>query len=154
MYKSHPLFSSSSCLSLEVLLYYDDVEVCNPLGSRAKKHKLGTNTHLMINDSVHVYNQALIVYYLCMLLRLCFFSALFYYMLGNISPKYRSTLRCIQLLAIVKSSILQQYGPDKILEPFMDDIKSLEHVRNYYVIVHVCARLVCVCKLTLCRRME
>lgn len=27
--------------SLEILAYYDDVEVCNPLGYRAKKHKLG-----------------------------------------------------------------------------------------------------------------
>ena len=49
-------------------------------------------------------------------------------MLGNITPKYRSTLRCIQLFAIVKSSILQQYGADKVLEVFMDDIKSLEQV--------------------------
>lgn len=24
------------------MIYYDDVEVCNPLGSRAKTHKLGT----------------------------------------------------------------------------------------------------------------
>lgn len=38
LYKSHPLFSSGT-LSLEILAYYDDVEVCNPLGSRAKKHK-------------------------------------------------------------------------------------------------------------------
>lgn len=39
-YKSHPLFSCTShCL--ELILYYDDVELCNPLGSRAKTHKLG-----------------------------------------------------------------------------------------------------------------
>ena len=37
-YKSHPLFSTSQCL--ELIIYYDDVEVCNPLGSRAKTHKL------------------------------------------------------------------------------------------------------------------
>ena len=46
VYKSHPLFSLSSCLSLELLVYYDDVEVCNPLGSRAKKHKLGMDMHM------------------------------------------------------------------------------------------------------------
>lgn len=39
-YKSHPLFSKDSS-ALQVFIYYDDVEVCNPLGSRAKKHKLG-----------------------------------------------------------------------------------------------------------------
>ena len=40
VYKSHPLCSSDS-LTLEIFAYYDDVEVCNPLGSRAKKHMLG-----------------------------------------------------------------------------------------------------------------
>lgn len=39
-YKSHPLFSQDQT-SLQIHMYYDDVEVCNPLGSRAKKHKLG-----------------------------------------------------------------------------------------------------------------
>lgn len=39
-YKIHPLFAQTSH-SLELILYYDDVEVCNPLGSRAKTHKLG-----------------------------------------------------------------------------------------------------------------
>ena len=39
-FKEHPLFSTDST-ALQVMLYYDDVEVCNPIGSRAKKHKLG-----------------------------------------------------------------------------------------------------------------
>lgn len=64
-------------------------------------------------------------------------------MLGNISPKYRSTHPCIQLLAVVKSSVLQQYGADKILEPFMDDIKSLEQVLYLHVHVHVHALFWC-----------
>ena len=37
-YKSHPLFSDD-CQALQIMAYYDDVEVCNPLGSRAKKRK-------------------------------------------------------------------------------------------------------------------
>ena len=37
--KSHPLYSSGS-LSLQIFAYYDDMEVCNPLGSLAKTHKL------------------------------------------------------------------------------------------------------------------
>ena len=28
--------------ALQLTLYYDDLEVCNPLGSKAKIHKLGT----------------------------------------------------------------------------------------------------------------
>ena len=34
------LFQQDPC-ALQVQLYYDEVEVCNPLGSKAKKHKLG-----------------------------------------------------------------------------------------------------------------
>ena len=39
-FKNHPLFYlDEKCLQL--MLYYDDVEVCNPLGSKVKLHKLG-----------------------------------------------------------------------------------------------------------------
>jgi len=54
------------------------------------------------------------------------FAALFYYTLGNISPIYRSTLKCIQLLAVTKSSVLQAYGADHILENVMKEVKQLE----------------------------
>ncbi len=40
MFRSHPLFSVH-CDGLQLFLYYDDVEVCNPLGSKRKIHKLG-----------------------------------------------------------------------------------------------------------------
>lgn len=39
-YKGHPLFTAHPS-ALQIILYYDDVEVVNPLGSRTKKHKLG-----------------------------------------------------------------------------------------------------------------
>lgn len=39
-FKEHPLFSKHKN-SLQILLYYDEVEVCNPLGSKVKVHKLG-----------------------------------------------------------------------------------------------------------------
>ncbi len=42
-FRSHPLFQKDAC-ALQVTLYYDDVEVCNPLGSKAKIHKLGMYT--------------------------------------------------------------------------------------------------------------
>lgn len=41
-FKSHPLFSVTGCDGLQILFYYDDVEVCNPLQSSRLKHKLGT----------------------------------------------------------------------------------------------------------------
>ena len=59
-----------------------------------------------------------------------FFSvALFYYTLGNLSPKYRSSLQSIQLLIAVKSNFLVRYGADKILKPVLEEIKQLESVR-------------------------
>lgn len=64
-------------------------------------------------------------------------AAAFYYSLGNIPPHYRSTLWNIQLLAITTSPILQKYGPDRILEPIMKDIKMLEQVRNFKLLTLV-----------------
>ena len=40
IYKDHPLFSQDKS-ALQIMLYYDEVELCNPLGSRVKVHKLG-----------------------------------------------------------------------------------------------------------------
>ena len=39
-YKQHPLFSAHP-RNLQIELYYDDVEFCNPFCSYCKKHKLG-----------------------------------------------------------------------------------------------------------------
>ena len=40
-YKNHPVFKSHN-LALQTILYYDDIETANPLGSKAGNHKLGT----------------------------------------------------------------------------------------------------------------
>jgi hypothetical protein len=45
VFRSHPLFSVHST-ALQIF-YYDDLEVCNPLGSKAKIHKL---SKLIISD--------------------------------------------------------------------------------------------------------
>lgn len=39
VFRSHPLFSVHST-ALQIFFYYDDLEVCNPLGSKTKTHKL------------------------------------------------------------------------------------------------------------------
>uniref|UniRef100_A0A1X7UMD5 Uncharacterized protein n=1 Tax=Amphimedon queenslandica TaxID=400682 RepID=A0A1X7UMD5_AMPQE len=39
-FKAHPLYSKGPN-SLQVMLYYDDLEVCNPPGMKVKLHKLG-----------------------------------------------------------------------------------------------------------------
>jgi len=40
LFKTHPLFMHDES-ALQIALFYDDIEVCNPLGSKAKVHKLG-----------------------------------------------------------------------------------------------------------------
>ena len=37
--QNHPLFTSSPT-ALQLLLYFDDLELCNPLGSKSRKHKI------------------------------------------------------------------------------------------------------------------
>lgn len=39
-FQSHPLYSVQS-KGLQIFMYYDDVEICNPLGSKRSIHKLG-----------------------------------------------------------------------------------------------------------------
>lgn len=53
---------------------------------------------------------------------------LFHYVLGNISPKYRSSLENIQLLALANSQVISEHGIDHILNPIMEDIKVPETV--------------------------
>ena len=38
-FKESKLFQKHPC-ALQIQLFYDELEVCNPLGSKAKKHKL------------------------------------------------------------------------------------------------------------------
>ena len=51
--------------------------------------------------------------------------AMFYWMLLNIHPAHRSTLKSIQLLTVVKATHLKKYGIDAILEPSIRDLKTL-----------------------------
>ena len=39
-FKQHPIFSQD-LYALQILAYYDDLEVANPLGSKSKIHKIG-----------------------------------------------------------------------------------------------------------------
>lgn len=67
--------------------------------------------------------------------------ALFYYTLGNILPQHRSALQAIQLVTVVKTSVLETYGPDVILQPFVNSVKELEKVSTskFYLYVCLCA---------------
>ena len=121
VFRYHPLFSIDPT-ALQIMLYYDDVEVVNPIGSRTKIHKLGElHIHVSIASCMYIVH----VYLLCQMSPI---TALFYYLLGNISPSRRSSLKCIQLVTVVKSTDVSKYGIDKVLKPFMEDIQKLEHV--------------------------
>ena len=55
----------------------------------------------------------------------------FYFTVANVSPKYRSLLRAINLVALVKKKWIKQYSMNAILKPIVKDIKKL-------VSLHVC----------------
>ena len=40
LFKNHPLYRIEPH-SLQIVLYYDELELCNPLGTSAKIHKIG-----------------------------------------------------------------------------------------------------------------
>ena len=90
LFHEHPLFSKDP-YALQIIAYYDEVEMCNPLGSHIKKHKLG----------------------------IVFFT------LGNIHPKFRSSLCVINLLLVATIPVIERHGIDKILQPFITDLDVL-----------------------------
>ena len=89
-YKVHPLFSNDP-QGLQIIGYYDELEIINPLGSYVLKHKL---------------------------------SCLFF-VLGNVMPKFRSTLKSIYLVAVGRNKDIEKYGIDEFLSPFVEDLKIL-----------------------------
>ena len=46
---------------------------------------------------------------------------------------FRSSLKSIQLVCIVKAKYIPKYGINAVLQPFMDDIKLLERVHMHYL---------------------
>lgn len=87
-YQSHEVFKRNRKV-LSIILYYDDVEFCNPLGSKSRK------------------------------------LAMIYWSLGNIYPELRSTIRTVNLLAVVPSLYFKKFGPKKVLESFIKDLNRL-----------------------------
>ena len=50
----HQLFSTDP-VALQLILYYDELELCNPLGSRRKKHKIGMScTCVLYNVAIYL----------------------------------------------------------------------------------------------------
>ena len=53
---------------------------------------------------------------------------MFYYTLTNIDPTLRSRLHAIMLLAVANSQVINTYGIDEILKPFVEEMMELESV--------------------------
>jgi len=49
----------------------------------------------------------------------------FYFMLGNIDPKYRSQLQSVHLVALCFSASIKKYGFQRVLKPFINDMITL-----------------------------
>ena len=116
-YQDHHLFKADP-LSLQIILYYDELELCNPLGSRRKKHKIGMLFSLLFTHMLTVLET---------------FKPLncigaFYYILGNLRPQLRSIVSTIQLLALTKYTTVADFGIDRIIEPLVEDLRKLESV--------------------------
>lgn len=114
LFLSSELFQEDPC-ALQIQLYYDELEVGNPIGSKAKKHKLGKGCvygNLVMSFNAHYH----------------FFLGLVYYLLGNLEPRLRSSLKSIQLLCVVKNDIVVKYGIEAILKPIVESIQALEQV--------------------------
>lgn len=52
LFQTHELFSAHPG-SIQLIIYFDEVEICNPLGARRGVHKLGTHVviHCISNHS-------------------------------------------------------------------------------------------------------
>ena len=90
VFRTHPLFSYDPS-ALQIIAFFDELELCNPLGTHVKKHKL----------------------------------AIVLFSLGNIHPKYRSSLRVIHLLIAATVPVVEKYGLDEILQPLIRDLRIL-----------------------------
>lgn len=112
-FKESQLFNEDPC-ALQIRIYYDDVEICNALCSKTKRHKLGISLYTCL----HLY----------MAILFCFTIGLFYFTLGNIDPKYRSSLHSIQLLCVVKTNVITKFGINEVLKPFVQDMLELESI--------------------------
>lgn len=67
---------------------------------------------------------------------------MFYWMLLNVHPAYRSTLHSIQLLAVAKSTDIRTYGIDAVLTPLIADMKTPAGEVNEASVTHVMIKCV------------
>lgn len=92
-YMDGSVIGNNNANTFHTLLYQDEFEVVNPLGSYRKRHKV----------------------------------LAFYFILGHLRNDCRSQLQSLQLLLLCKSVDVQQFGLNKILQPFIENMKDFEN---------------------------
>lgn len=89
-FRMHPIFSTHP-KALQFILYYDEIDVANPLGAKAGDHKLGNVfSSLFLVIEVFLLHVGVLQ--------------------GNIRPVFRSSMKCIQLLAVAKNHDIRRFG--------------------------------------------
>ena len=135
-FQNHPLYRTNPS-ALQLIIYYDELELCNPLGSRRKKHKIGELLAIPQLQILTMIRKLLLIGIgteTIIKMVYCFTSTgAFYYLLGNLHPRLRSRINTIQLLALAKCITISEYGIDRILEPVIEDIRKLESVKEYFL---------------------
>ena len=106
----HSIFSANTA-SIQITLYYDDVEICNPLGSKRCKHKLGTNNGILLVQ-INVDHIILVN------------AGAFYVSINNLPPEQRSLLKSIHLATLVKVRYIKEYGMNAVLAPIVNDFNG------------------------------
>lgn len=130
-YKEHQLFSNH-LTALQIIAYYDDISITNPLGSSKNEYKLGMCGYNVVRIYVYVDTFMLITfmhdcqYYYHTLSYIII--GMVYFQLANLNPAFRSKLESINLVAIFRCNLLEHYSIDAILKPFVQDLKKLENV--------------------------
>ena len=97
--------------ALQLIAYYDEFTLANPLMSRAKKCKIGNRCCMPPSYANYAAT--------------CLTLGAVYFTLANIDPALRSKLDVINLVALFKSDLLSEYSLKDILKPFIDDLKKL-----------------------------
>jgi hypothetical protein len=127
--KKHLLFGQDQT-ALQICLYYDDVEMCNPLGIKKTVHQLGMwltfclwhlqetsydNPHCWGRFSEDVQHMRCYCIHwdpvrtVAVCIGTIFLtSGFFYYNIGNVHPRHRSKLSSIHLVAITKRSHIKK----------------------------------------------
>ena len=149
VFRQHPLFSRDLC-ALQIQLYYDDVEVVNPLGSKTTKHKVGNKILFLYFVIVFSYvtskfqktkhlswNCKWHSWYFPLMFKL---NSIFYF---HFYPVHRRLLLYtwkywpnaplsvegrMQLQAMAKKPVIKKYGCNEILQSFMTQLNQLEQV--------------------------